>query len=397
MKKIFFPFVVLAGLMMLTILIGGCEGPAGPKGDKGDNGGTTVGQLEGFADSINCGDCHNPDQDTTYYLEARKYQWELSKHAFGGDFERNTDQCAGCHTTEGFIEVALGKNVTTHVNASPPGCFACHSPHARGNFSLRITDPVMLNETVAGNGIGTFDYGKGNLCAQCHKPRTISPVPNPTKNTTSDTLKISNNRWYPHYGVQSQMIMGTGGFKFTDFTYSGNSNHTDNAVIKEQGCIMCHMADATAGAGIAGGHTMNIHYEGPHGEDNYLLNGCTTAGCHISAGFSVDYIGSSSFLTGGIGTHSAVVAYLDTLETMLLDTAVTGKWMVGTPKPWIVISGTEITPNADSNSPLVIVPASRAGALFNFLFVEHDLSKGAHNTRYTLELLISSVKELRKP
>ena len=388
MKKIYIPFSLIIAAALLAGIIGGCEGPAGPKGDKGDTGGTTVGELEGFAEGINCGDCHNPDTDTTYYVWAKKYQWELSKHFFGGDFERNTASCAECHTTEGFIEAMQGRTVTTHVDASPPGCFACHSPHARGDFSLRNENPVTLNETVAGSGSSIFDYGKGNLCAQCHKPRTLSPLPDPTKTASTDTITITNNRWYPHYGVQSQMLMGTGGFRFPDYIYNGNSNHTNNQVIKGtpgtpgEGCVACHMADATAGSGIAGGHTMNISYLNTSGNPVSLTTGCTTSGCHTAAGFTIDYIGASFSLTNGLGSHTATEAYLDTLHTLLLD------------RGWITASGSI---NASSGSPLKIAPAVRAGALFNYFFIEHDLSKGSHNTLYTLELLVSSIRELRKP
>jgi len=374
MKRNITLFGLLAVAGLLAGILEGCKGPEGPAGPPGE---TTVVNLEGFKEGINCGDCHNPDTDTTYYVWARKYQWELSKHFFGGDFERSQSTCGGCHTTEGFIEAASGKTVTTHVDASPPGCFACHSPHSRGDFSLRINEPVTLNETVAGSGTATFDYGKGNLCAQCHKPRTLSPLPDPTKTAATDTITITSNRWYPHYGVQSQMLMGTGGFRFADYTYTGNSNHTDNSVIKQEGCIACHMADATAGSGIAGGHTMNINYN----ENSYLLNGCTVSGCHTSSGFTVDYIGASASLSGGLGTHTATEAYMDTLHQLLLD------------REWITESGSI---NASSGSPLKIAPGAKAGALFNYLFIEHDLSKGSHNTRYALELLKSSIQELRK-
>lgn len=380
MNKKNIPFSLLIALILSAGLIG-CEGPQGPQGDKGDPGNTTIGNLEGFAEGIVCGDCHDPDRDTVNYVWAKKYQWMLSKHFLGGDYERNTAQCSGCHTTEGFIQVMLGRPVTTHIDASPPGCFACHSPHARGNFSLRGDGaPVMLNETVAGTGTAMFDYGKGNLCAQCHKPRTLSPLPDPTKTATTDTIIITNSRWYPHYGVQSQMLMGVGGFKFANYNYSGNSNHTNNTVIKNEGCITCHMADAVAGSGFAGGHTMNISYTNISGQPAHLLSGCTLSGCHTSAGFTIDHIGASAFLTGGLGSHTATEAYLDTLHTLLSD------------RGWITASGSI---NASTNNPLRIAPADKAGALFNFLFIEHDRSKGSHNTLYTLELLKSSVEALR--
>ncbi len=386
-KYIFLFGCLISGLLLFVT---GCKGPTGPAGPAGE---TTVANLDGFKEGIKCGDCHNSDTDTMYYVWAKKYQWQLSKHAWGGDYERNSSTCANCHTTEGFIQAVQGKTVTSHVDASPPGCFACHSPHSNGDFSLRTVASVSLLSPIQGVADAQFDYGKGNLCAQCHKPRSVSPKPNPAKTAMTDTITISNNRWYAHYGVQSQMLMGTGGFQFVDYTYTGNSNHTNNTTIKKEGCVICHMADATAGSGIAGGHTMNLRYE----SNSSLTNGCTTSGCHSSS-FTIDYIGSSSSLTGGLGSHTAVEAYLDTLKNLLLDVNVVNKWNVGAQQPWIVEGSEGLTINAGSGSKaLKIRPASRAGALFNFFFVEHDLSEGSHNTRYAIELLKSSIAELRKP
>jgi len=384
-----------AGLLMAALQ--GCKGPEGPAGPPGES---KILQLEGFAADINCGDCHNPDTDTTYYVWAKKYQWEESKHFFGGDFERNSSTCAGCHTTEGYVQRMKAGNpamntsgtwtvVTNHVDASPPGCFACHSPHSNGDFATRSATPVTLTSGVTGVANATFDYGTGNLCVNCHQPRTVSPKPDPTKTATTDTLTITSSRWYPHYGVQSQMLMGTGGFQFPTYTYTGNSNHAANTAIKAKGCISCHMADAAAGSGLAGGHTMNIEFENTSGASAYLLNGCTASGCHSATGFTVNYIGASaSLVPTGMGTHTAVEAYLDTLWNLLGN------------KGWVDTVSTSSNfglVKASSSSPLKIVPAVRGGALFNYYFVEHDLSKGSHNTKYAIELLKSSIAEVRKP
>ncbi len=50
-----------------------------------------------------------------------------------------------------------------------------------------------------------------------------------------------------------------------------------------------------------------------------------------------------------------------------------------------------------ASGKLVIKPAIKSGALYNYFFIEHDLSQGVHNTRYALDLLRSSIAELRKP
>ncbi len=95
-----------SSLVLLLLLIGlvtGCEGPQGPPGPQGPAG-EGVFAFEGFADSIQCGTCHTPDTDTLYYVAARQYQWNQSLHAVGGNIERNGENCAGCHTTEGLLE-----------------------------------------------------------------------------------------------------------------------------------------------------------------------------------------------------------------------------------------------------------------------------------------------------
>ncbi len=381
-------FAFFTASIVLLALLAGCEGPAGPAGKDGAS--LPPFNLEGFAPNIQCSTCHSTDLDTTYYVAARVYQWEHSMHATGGDIARNGTTCAGCHTTEGFVQ-RWNAGWTTQVvseqlNPSPPGCFACHAPHARGNFSLRDSTPVTITSFIIGVPDAQFDYGKGNLCVRCHQTRTSSPMspkPDPTKTAATDTLKITSSRWYPHYGVQGQMLKGTGGFEFTDFTYSGSSNHTSNTTIMQEGCPKCHMAEqSSGGAGVGGGHTMNIAYEGEGGTEAFVLAGCKDAGCHGTSITSPDIPGSS---TGGIGAQTLIGMNLDTLQTLLLA------------RGWIDTTGGSVTVVASSSRPLRAVPASRAGALYNFLFVEHDKSEGVHNTRYALELLRSSIRELRKP
>jgi hypothetical protein len=365
----------LLTLLVAFLLIGmfaaceGPQGPAGPKGDPGEPGDPGPGSVvnwEGFAEGIVCAECHNPDYDTVNFVWARKYQWLLSKHASGGDYERNQASCAACHTTEGYVQDQMGRTVTDNVHASPPGCFSCHSPHSRADFSLRTVEPVTIETVVAGLPDLVFDYGNSNLCATCHKTRSMNPEPDPN---SSDPLTITGSgRWYPHYGVQAQMIAGAGlggGFEFQGYTYS-NSFHTNAQPILDNGCALCHMSDPNAGSGIGGGHTMNIRYEGTHGEDQELISGCTITGCHPASGFEIDYNNVQT------ETHEL----LDSLHTLLVD------------RGWVNASSGLV------NTPLTITPGWLSGAMFNYYFVEHDLSFGVHNTRYAQQLLESSIEVL---
>lgn len=360
-------------------LFAGCEGPQGPGGSKDTLYLPTPVNFEGFAPGIQCAQCHNPDIDTTYFLWARRYQWEHSLHAYGGDLERNGPDCAGCHTTEGLI--ARWKNnwasqsVTAQSNPSPPGCFACHSPHSRGNFTLRDASPVTLASYVAGVPAATFDYGKGNMCARCHQPRSLSPIPDPSKTAQTDTITITNSRWYTHYGMQAQMLMGTGGFQFQGYTYRGNSNHTTNTGLRQEGCIACHMASQVyppdLGSGRGGGHTMKIRYSSDETESDtlFVLTGCNQSGCHGTSGFTKTTI---------LAAEKVLDDSLQALQTLLIQ------------KNWLTASLTVRT-------PLRITPAYKAGALYNYFFVAHDASHGMHNTKYAQDLVNSSLQVLRAP
>lgn len=368
-------------LMVMTTLayvVGfyGCRGPEGPPGPAGLS--APASAFEGFAPGIRCATCHDPEQDTTYYVAGRAYQWRQSKHAAGGDVEMNSATCSGCHSTEGFLQRMRNVPTTEQLNPSPPGCFACHSPHARADFSIRTVSPVTLRSNIEGITDQLFDYGKGNICAQCHQPRTLSPKPNPQA-AAEDSLVITTPRWHSHYGAQAQMLMGVGGFRFPVYTYRGNSYHTASNIIREEGCVTCHMAEQVyppnAGTGKAGGHTMNIYYE-LNGVPTPLLTGCRTSGCHASI-TTTDYN----------GVQTAVKANLDTLIQLL------GQ------RDWIVTDPT--SPNYGLvklvGGRRVIKPAIKAGALYNYFFVKNDQSKGAHNSIYTIDLLRSSIEELRKP
>ena len=397
MKKIFIPFYLLIAALLLTGLLG-CEGPAGPPGD------TTIANLEGFKEGIKCGDCHNPDTDTVNYVWAKKYQWEKSKHFYGGTFaDRNTAPCAGCHTTEGFIQRAranfpaqvaptVWSVVTTQTNPTPVGCFACHSPHSNGDFRRRTEASVILWSPMEGISDQTIDFGKGNICLNCHQPRSSYTPRMKTSMGATDTLKITSSRWYPHYGVQGLMFLGPGkggGFEFPGKTYE-NSSHSSQTGITQNGCPTCHMVDPTAG--LNGGHSNLIGYLTASGTEAFNTNGCLQAGCHTGTMDVEKYIGASSSLTGGMGAYEYVHAYLDTLGTLLADKGILNSSGL--------VNGNNGTSNASNSNPRTFVGPDgllKAGALYNYFFIEHDLSGGIHNSKYAIQLLNNSIEEMRKP
>jgi len=347
-----------------------CEGPAGPAGKdgstgpKGDNAGFVY--FEGFKADLKCATCHTPDTDTLYHKSAVTYQWSSSKHATGRTSFENSTTCAPCHTTEGFVQSQTGKTITQAFNSTPVGCFACHSPHKNGDFALRTVTPPTILSNLTGVADYTFDYGKGNLCAQCHKPRTQANKLDPSKSTSTDvvndSIKITSGRWYSHYGVQTQMLMGKGGYEWANGPVPiGNSYHTTAAGIKTDGCTACHMPNARGD--YDGGHTMIL--ESDEGQN---VNGCLTSGCHTgtTSTFKLDYKSAMTTTNKNLDTLKILLAQAGWLDT----TAMQAKLVT-------------------------IKPSNRAGALWNFFLVEHDLSQGVHNTAYANALLRNSIAKMR--
>lgn len=116
---------------------------------------------------------------------------------------------------------------------------------------------------------------------------------------------------------------------------------------------------------------MKIRYSSDETETDTLfaLKGCNQSGCHSTNAFTKTSI---------LAAEKAVDDSLHALETLLIQ------------KNWLTASLTV-------RVPLRIAPAAKAGALYNYFFVEHDKSRGIHNTKYAQDLLNSSLQILRTP
>lgn len=394
-----------------------CEGPAGLAGKDGATGatgtkGTDAGfvYFDGFKADLKCATCHTPGIDTVFYTAGRKAEWENSGHNIGGNIDRNAVNCAGCHTTEGFLDRSKRNFVDQFVtkemlHPSPPGCFACHAPHGTGNYSFRDTSAITLVSFVEGVANTNVNWGKSNLCMQCHQPRNVSvlsPKPDPTKTAVTDTITIATSRWYPHYTVQGQMLAGTGGLHFPGYTYTTPSiSHTSFMNSKSLNCSDCHMQEPVGGGAVkAGGHTNKLKYFASGATTpTYLVYDCKK--CHSD--IPTNTLSEIAFEAYKNNTVSTIKKQIDTLANLLLDTAVVNKWNAGPKKAWITKTTDPITGEvsygvnaAGGAAALKIRPAIRSGAIWNFMFVKHDDSKGIHNKAYAAMLLRASIDEMKK-
>jgi len=348
---------VLAGLAFVALVAVACEGPQGPQGPEGLQGAQgDVGPQgpAGVDANANCTQCHV--NDTRIF--AREVQYNASVHRLGGNFERGgSASCAACHTHEGFVErIASGEMApdSGFPNPSPINCRTCHMIHTTytdADWAFTATDPVEL-----WIGAGTVDFGEGNLCANCHQARTLSPVPV----IDGADVNITSTRWGYHHGPQSLTLGGVGYMEFSGSMVitGGPSTHGD-VDVNEDGCITCHMA--TAYGNQAGGHTWNMSYD-LHGTEEDNIAGCLT--CHSSALEDFEYH----------GVHADVEAMLDSLQVLLTNIGIYN------PATGLANTGTW--------------PANVAAAYLNWETAEEDRSHGIHNPPYITAVLNNTIEVL---
>jgi len=341
---VFVACLLLAGVSAMacsgTVGPQGKQGPAGPQGEQGPAEGTSA-----------CSSCHTDGED----LKARQVQYAASTHATGGNFEKNSGDCSICHTSQGFQErLAAGTydDLAEAVeNPTAINCRTCHEIHETNttdDWGLKAQDAVVLNLTQT-----AYNAGKSNLCASCHQSSWSYDIPDLA--TPAGDYVITSSYFGPHYGPQSNILTGEGGYG----DYTGSDVHYTAVT---DACVTCHMYDAYGA--MAGGHTWNMEYE-YYGSARANNGMCKT--CHAGKidGNTFDRIGKNN-------NQTAIQALIDTLKAaleangiMASDHAVEGTYT-----------------NAE------------AGALWNYLLIVEDRSLGVHNPNFAKFLLETGIAAL---
>jgi hypothetical protein len=301
-------------------------------------------RIEQVPQQLTCFTCHS---DTSTALVAAAQQWDHSKHASGETLNENDSTCKGCHTSEGFVARSNDTTPSDVIdNPTSIHCFTCHAPHTNGDFRLRWTSIATLQ-----NG-ATYDLKAGNLCVACHQSRRNVA----TYIAAKPALTSLNNRFGPHHGPQGDVLIGSNGYEFKNFTYE-RSNHRS---VTGDGCIDCHMK--TTSQNVVGGHSWNMAWS--TGTDEILnTDACTR--CHSGT------INDFSDIGPGYSVQDSTVALIATLAAKLQAANLVGT--DGLPKT--------AKTNADS-----------AGAVWNYMMAKEDRSEGVHNPKYIQSLLRSSIQ-----
>ncbi|NJD20489.1 MAG: hypothetical protein FIA95_14560, partial [Gemmatimonadetes bacterium] len=205
----------IAAAIALLAFAAACEGPTGPAGPAGPAGAAGAAGATGATGPVgpagpagkngqdvnqSCTQCHAGNTK----LYAKQLQYENSQHGEGETFFENRASCAACHTHEGFLErIATGaQSASANVNnPTPVNCRTCHQIHktfSSADYALTTTKPVALWATTG----KTVDFGAsvGNLCAQCHQARVISPMPA----LGGPNVTVTSSRYGTHHGPVAQ-------------------------------------------------------------------------------------------------------------------------------------------------------------------------------------------------
>ncbi len=344
-------------LLCLVLAFGfvACEGDEGPAGEIGEVGPQGPNGPEGPEGTgfQNCISCHQSQK-----IAAKVFQWEHSVHATGGNYEKNRASCAGCHTSQGFLDRVATGAATASMDIEDPlpqNCYTCHQIHntfTEDDWAFTQSDPVTLWE-----GGQTLDFGKGNLCISCHQARVASPsLPDPA---TGGTITITNSRYGPHHGPQGTMLPGLNGYEVAGPESYENSAHTSLlANNTKHACIVCHMG--TAQGTESGGHTFRVISE--EGD----INTAACVECHDD---------DDALIVMVDDRQAQIETMMEELRLKLVDNGL-----------------------LDPNNDRAIVPQDfeehEAGALYNYKFVQEDKSRGVHNFKYARALLINSIAAL---
>jgi len=350
-KKLLFAFLLISLVVILAACAGpegaqgpagpagppGPEGPAGPAGPEGPAGpagpeGPVGAAAETAAGEPTCTECHN---DTTL-ITGKQTAWEESLHGSGDAYVRGTSaSCAGCHSGGGFTAMVAAGQTWDQVESGDPNptrqdCRTCHQIHMTytgADWALTTTDPTTM---VAFEGV-TFDGGDGNLCANCHQPRSQVGEADADGN-----IEIDSTHWGPHHGPQSAMLLGIAGAGDVEGQPSSHYNMVEGT------CVTCHVGE-NANHGFEPSVAVCTSC---HGEvEDFDINGTQT---EIEA------------LTTELG---------DKLEAA-------GLLAEGEPNPGVY-------------------PANQAQAAWNWIYVTlEDKSMGVHNPNYTKALLEWSLEQV---
>lgn len=330
------------------------------------------------SEGYGCGLCHEGSRHGSFE------EWAESTHAtyaltedddgtivVGPPGEAN---CVRCHNGKYFVSVTIEGGDPPAEDFTPEQmtddmhitCATCHDPHngqyeAQLRISAAETVTLPIDETQAING------GRGNICITCHNGRRSA-------NDFNNYITNPGSRFGFHGNSQANMLFAIGGVEFEGYEYAKKHPHE---TWNENSCVTCHMyrrdyIDSDNPA--LWGHNFEPRFER-----------CIT--CHTN--YTIDQ--EAEFWTWVDEWVAAEV------------TPRLAAFVAAWPAEWKDVTDPE-SPNlrfkesaeGAGDGPVVGDPTGDEyrRCLWNYRFVEAEVSRGVHNPTYTVELLDSAIAEL---
>jgi hypothetical protein len=342
-------------------------------------------------------------------------EWQKSKHAnkelavHEATWEgRKADaaHCARCHSEQGFkawvpqllkgdpglikkpdgsaADEAFIKSLgLTKDQVKPATCAACHSEIP----ALRIQN----NIPSLPNGLTITAVGKGGLCMVCHNTRNgriAWGTPDPKRYTQ------------PHEAAQTDVILGKNVFFYND-TGETASPH---AVFTGNSCVACHKQ-------LGKGHTFKpgkcADCHGGKMKEAFVQAGTVEMLKQLAVAIEKKVLAVKEKI-------ACVTSWNPKNDQDTPNTAIDGKQIKAVEIPpgihgqislkFILQDGKAVYSQlgnvkdacGDQGKPVFATSDPVVRALWNYLLLEYDGSKGVHNPRFTRNVLIATINAISK-
>jgi hypothetical protein len=184
----------------------------------------------------------------------------------------------------------------------------------------------------------SVNFGKGNLCINCHQALSINPV----DTATADSIKVTS-RFGAHYGPQTNILIGIGGCESICTTITKPTDFPNTADHIPDGCVACHVSKVD-------------------GQNHIFI--------------------PSKRAVGAVATVNidSTKAQVDTLLAEVRDSLIARNIIK---KDSTTETGVSMVPGTAG----AMFSKAVAGACWNYLIIKQDKSHGIHNSPYVLWLL----------
>lgn len=346
-------------------------------------------------------------------------EWKKSKHAnkelsmHEATWEGRKDQvahCARCHSEQGFkvwisqllkgdpsfIKKPDGSKIEktdeefikglglTRDKVQPITCVTCHSSGAE----LRIKNNIPMLP----NGVSVKAMGKGALCMACHNTRNGRinwDNPDPKRFTQ------------PHESAQTDVILGKNVYFLND-TVSTESPH---AFATGNSCVTCHKELGKAGHTFKPGGCNTCH--GPKMKASFVQVPTQELLKQLALAIEKKILASKDKI-------ACVTSWDPKTDKDTPNTPIDGKQIKAVEIPmgihgqislrFIMEDGKAIYSQmgnikdacGEQGKPVFATSDPVVRALWNYLLIWYDGSKGVHNPRFTRNVLISTLEALSK-